>query len=98
MKKIIKNWVHIPGLHCGSTALRDVVTYYGYNFSEAMCFGLGGGLGFFYISGSPTTLPLDRYHVSDGEEDTDASAMESQPPCLAYSSDMYPRSQDRKST
>jgi uncharacterized protein DUF4872/butirosin biosynthesis protein H-like len=51
MKKIINDWVHIPGLHCGSTALRDVVTYYGYNFSEAMCFGLGGGLGFFYAKG-----------------------------------------------
>jgi hypothetical protein len=51
MKKIIESWVHIPGLHCGSTALRDVITYYGYNFSEAMCFGLGGGLGFFYTKG-----------------------------------------------
>ena len=51
MEKIIKNWVHIPGLHCGSVALRDVITYYGYNLSEAMCFGLGGGLGFFYIKG-----------------------------------------------
>jgi len=59
MKKIINKWVHIPGLHCGSVALRDVITYYGYNFSEAMCFGLGGGLGFFYASGSPTTLPLN---------------------------------------
>ena len=50
MKKIINKWVHIPGLHCGSVALRDVVTYYGYNLSEAMCFGLGGGLGFFYTT------------------------------------------------
>src|ERR1700757_588683 len=59
MKKIIKNWVHIPGMHCGSTALRDVVAYYGYNFSEAMCFGLGGGLGFFYTKGenlNPTRI------------------------------------------
>jgi hypothetical protein len=48
MKKIIKNWVHIPGLHCGSVALRDVITYHGYSWSEAMCFGIGGGLGFYY--------------------------------------------------
>lgn len=48
MKKIIDNWVHIPGLHCGSVTLRDVMTYYGYNWSEAMCFGIGGGLGFYY--------------------------------------------------
>lgn len=48
MKKIIDNWVHIPGLHCGSVTLRDVTTHYGYNWSEAMCFGIGGGLGFYY--------------------------------------------------
>lgn len=48
MRKIISKWIHIPGLHCGSVALRDVVTYYGHKLSEAMCFGLGSGLGFFY--------------------------------------------------
>lgn len=48
MKKIIDAWVHIPGVHCGSVTLRDVMTYYGYNWSEAMCFGIGGGLGFYY--------------------------------------------------
>ncbi len=48
MKKIIENWVHIPGVHCGSVTLRDVMTYYGYPWSEAMCFGIGGGLGFYY--------------------------------------------------
>jgi len=48
MKKIINNWVHIPGLHCGSVTLRDVMTHYGYNWSEAMCFGIGGGIGFYY--------------------------------------------------
>ena len=46
MKKLIENWVHIPGVHCGSVTLRDVVTYYGYPWSEPMCFGIGGGLGF----------------------------------------------------
>ncbi len=48
MKKLIENWVHIPGLHCGSVTLRDVMTYYGYRWSEPMCFGIGGGLGFYY--------------------------------------------------
>lgn len=59
MKKLIKNWVHIPGLHCGSVALRDVITYHGYNLSEAMCFGIGGGLGFYYTVSediSPTRM------------------------------------------
>lgn len=48
MKKLIENWVHIPGIHCGSVTLRDVATYYGYPWSEPMCFGIGGGLGFYY--------------------------------------------------
>ena len=48
MKKLIENWVHIPGVHCGSVTLRDVVTYYGHPWSEPMCFGIGGGLGFYY--------------------------------------------------
>lgn len=48
MSKLIKDWKHIPGMHCGSAALRDVSWYYGYEFSEELCFGLGGGLGFYY--------------------------------------------------
>lgn len=48
MRKIIKDWVHIPGVHCGSVTLRDVMTYNGYPWSEPMCFGIGGGLGFYY--------------------------------------------------
>ncbi len=59
MRRVIEGWVHKPGLHCGSVALRDVISYYGYDFSEAMCFGLGAGLGFFYTVGeelSPTRI------------------------------------------
>lgn len=52
MKKIIDNWVHIPGIHCGSVTLRDVMTHYGHKWSEAMCFGIGGGLGFYYTINS----------------------------------------------
>lgn len=48
MKKVIKGWNHIPGLHCGSVAIRDIASFYGLNLSEPMSFGLGGGLGFFY--------------------------------------------------
>ncbi len=48
MKKIIKNWAHYSGIHCGSVAIRDVCKYYGYDFSEELCLGLGAGLGFYY--------------------------------------------------
>jgi len=46
--KIIKNFVHRPGVHCESTALRDIFEFHGFNFSEPMIFGLGSGIGFVY--------------------------------------------------
>ena len=49
MKKMISGWEHLKGVHCGSAAIRDVCGLYGHDFSEQMCFGLGGGLGFYYI-------------------------------------------------
>ncbi len=48
MKKMISGWKHLKGVHCGSAAVRDICGLYGYDFSEQMCFGLGGGLGFYY--------------------------------------------------
>lgn len=48
MEKMISGWKHLKGVHCGSAAVRDVCRRYGYDFSEQMCFGLGGGLGFYY--------------------------------------------------
>jgi len=54
MKKVLPGFIHVPGWHCGSTALADVMRYRGYNLSEAMCFGLGSGLGFVYWQGGPT--------------------------------------------
>jgi len=48
MKKIIKGWKHLKGVHCGSAAIRDICSYYGHDLSEQMCFGLGAGLGFYY--------------------------------------------------
>ena len=48
MKKIINGWKHLKGVHCGSAAIRDICCYYGRDFSEQMCFGLGAGLGFYY--------------------------------------------------
>ncbi len=49
MSYLITQWVHQPGRHCASSAIRDIMEYYGYPVSEASCFGLGAGLGFFYF-------------------------------------------------
>lgn len=42
---------HQKGNHCGSSSLRDIFRYGGYEVSEAMVFGLACGLGFIYIPG-----------------------------------------------
>ncbi len=63
MKKIIPNWVHIPGKHCASTAIRGTMRFNGHDLTEAMCFGLGAGLGAVYLkadSMTPTRLVMTR--------------------------------------
>jgi hypothetical protein len=37
---------HRSGVHCGAAALRNVARYYGWDYSEAACFGIGGGPAF----------------------------------------------------
>ncbi|MHB8156305.1 MAG: BtrH N-terminal domain-containing protein [Desulfocucumaceae bacterium] len=46
--KVINNFTHLKGFHCGSTALANVAGFHGHELSEAMCFGMGQGAGFFY--------------------------------------------------
>jgi hypothetical protein len=47
---------HRPGRHCGSSAIRDLLEFHGTTLTEAMCFGLGSGLGITYLTlpGTPT--------------------------------------------
>ena len=42
----VDGYDHQPGVHCGAAALRNVTAYYGWNDSEAACFGIGGGPAF----------------------------------------------------
>jgi hypothetical protein len=60
---ILPGFVHRPGVHCGSTALADALRARGLDLSEAMAFGMGAGLGFFYLASpllSPTRILLGR--------------------------------------
>ena len=53
----VPGFVHTPGSHCGSTALRNLLAFHGAEISEEMAFGLGAGAGFYYLAldeGSPT--------------------------------------------
>jgi hypothetical protein len=46
---LVPGYVHTPGNHCGSTALRNLLAFHGADVSEEMAFGLGAGACFFYI-------------------------------------------------
>jgi len=53
---------HQTGRHCASTGISDLMRFHGHNLSEAMCFGIGEGLGIWYLSPSGTT-PSRMVHV-----------------------------------
>jgi len=46
----VRGYVHTPGNHCGSTALRNLLAFHGVALSEEMAFGLGAGAGFYYLA------------------------------------------------
>jgi hypothetical protein len=53
----VPGYVHTPGHHCGSTALRNLLAFHGADISEEMAFGLGAGACFYYVAledGSPS--------------------------------------------
>jgi hypothetical protein len=53
----VPDFVHTPGHHCGSTALRNLLNHHGATISEEMAFGLGAGACFYYVAleeASPT--------------------------------------------
>jgi hypothetical protein len=53
MRYTVPGYVHRPGLHCGSTAMRNLLGFRGIVLSEPMCFGLGSGAGFLYVPALP---------------------------------------------
>jgi Butirosin biosynthesis protein H, N-terminal/Domain of unknown function (DUF4872) len=48
--RTVPGYVHRPGHHCGSTALRNVLAFNGVKISEEMAFGLGAGACFYYVT------------------------------------------------
>jgi hypothetical protein len=46
----VPGYVHTPGNHCGSTALRNLLAHHGVEISEEMAFGLGAGACFYYVT------------------------------------------------
>jgi hypothetical protein len=46
---MVPGYRHLPGNHCGSTALRNLLAFAGVEISEEMAFGLGAGISFYYV-------------------------------------------------
>lgn len=44
--ELVEGYDHRSGVHCGAAALRNVAGYYGWHYTEAACFGIGGGPAF----------------------------------------------------
>jgi hypothetical protein len=47
---MVPGYLHVPGNHCGSTALRNLLAFHGVEISEEMAFGLGAGACFYYLA------------------------------------------------
>jgi hypothetical protein len=46
---MVAGYRHVPGNHCGSTALRNLLSHGGIEISEEMALGLGAGVSFYYV-------------------------------------------------
>ncbi|WIV66623.1 BtrH N-terminal domain-containing protein [Natrialbaceae archaeon AArc-T1-2] len=42
----VDGYTHQTGVHCGAASLRNVAAFYDWEYSEAACFGIGGGPAF----------------------------------------------------
>lgn len=47
---MVPGYRHVPGNHCGSTALRNLLAFHGLELSEELAFGLGAGACFYYLA------------------------------------------------
>lgn len=61
MRYAVPGFVHRPGDHCGSAAMRNLFAFRGIDLSEPMCFGLGSGAGFLYVPKLPVS-PFVAFH------------------------------------
>ena len=49
MSTTVQGFRHLPGHHCGSTALRNLLGFHGAELTEEMAFGLGAGACFYFV-------------------------------------------------
>lgn len=61
MRYAVPGYVHSKGLHCGSSAMRNLLGFRGVALTEALCFGLGSAAGFLYVPDLPVP-PFAAFH------------------------------------
>lgn len=71
--KLIDNFHHTPGAHCGSTAMSDLLYFFGIDADEPMALGLGGGLCFIYVRDLPDQTPSHAFYGRTLELEHDLS-------------------------
>jgi len=69
MKKMVSGFTHRVGVHCATTAFRNLLEYKGLRLNEDMCFGLGSGLGFTYWKDKRMPFPFVGGRTRDLEKD-----------------------------
>ncbi len=61
--------MHHPGRHCASTGICNLMNFHGIKWSEALCFGIGAGLGIWYLDlAGPSPSRLVHVRSADIEQ------------------------------
>jgi hypothetical protein len=58
MIKIVEGFVPQSGKHCITNSLKQIFAFHGFEISEAMLFGLGSGLSWFYMENKAVPFPI----------------------------------------
>ena len=66
---LLRQHCHRTGVHCGSSAIRDLLEFHGLEMTEAFCFGLGAGLGITYVEIPDSATPFIVHVRSMGFEE-----------------------------
>jgi len=69
-KHMVNNFSHKVGIHCESSAMRDLFEFVGFPMTEAMAFGLDGTMGFgFFVSTEDNSEITEPFFIG-GKQDT----------------------------
>jgi len=88
---ILENFKNLVGHHCSSSSIRSLLAFDGIELSEAMCFGLGSGLGFFYSIEEKPNQAMPSRRLNGRAPDLEGSFFEVFDQPLAWFSEWQPQ-------